>query len=80
MSFEERLVRHVLLYTDEENNWIAEVPSLPGCHSDGKTRAEAIERVKEAIEVYIEALEEDDLPVPEEYANLEVVDVEIVAG
>lgn len=59
-------MRHVMLYTDEDGNWIAEVPSLPGCHSDGRTRAEAIERVKEAIEVYIEALEQDGLPVPEE--------------
>lgn len=73
-------MRHVLLYTDEEGNWIAEVPSLPGCHSDGKTRDEALERVKEAIEVYIEALEQDDIEVPEEYANLELVTVEAVVG
>lgn len=62
-------MRHVLLYLDEEGNWIAEVPSLPGCVSDGRTRDEAIERVKEAIEVYIEALEQDNLPVPEDYGN-----------
>ncbi len=70
--------RYVLLYQDEEQNWIAEVPSLPGCHSDGRTRSEAIERVKEAMEAFIEALEQDDLPVPEEYimANPEVVSVE----
>jgi predicted RNase H-like HicB family nuclease len=57
-------MRNVLLYTDEDGNWIAEVPSLPGCVSDGRTREEAIQRVKEAIEVYIEALVEDGLPVP----------------
>jgi predicted RNase H-like HicB family nuclease len=73
-------MRHVLLYTDEEGNWIAEVPSLPGCHSDGKTREEAIERVKEAIEVYVEALEEDQIDIPEEYANLELITVEAVVG
>lgn len=55
---------NVLLYRDEDGNWIADVPSLPGCHSDGKTRDEAIENVKEAIEVYIEALEQDGLPFP----------------
>jgi predicted RNase H-like HicB family nuclease len=65
-------MRNVLLYTDEDGNWIADVPSLPGCHSDGKTREEAIERVKEAIEVYIEALEQDNLPVLEEYENVEL--------
>ncbi len=73
-------MRHVLLYTDEDGNWIAEVPSLPGCHSDGRTRAEAIERVKEAIEVYVEALEEDNLPVPEEFHDAELIVVESVAG
>jgi predicted RNase H-like HicB family nuclease len=73
-------MRNVFLYTDEEGNWIAEVPSLPGCRSDGKTREEAIERVKEAIEVYIEALEEDGLSVPEEFSRAELIAVESVAG
>lgn len=66
-------MRNVLLYTDEDGNWIAEVPSLPGCVSDGHTREEALERVKEAIEVYIEALVGDGLPVPEEYEQVQVV-------
>ncbi len=59
-------MRRVLLYTDEEGNWIAEVPSLPGCGSEGKTREEAIDNVREAIEVYVEALEQDSLPIPQE--------------
>ena len=59
-------MRNVLLYTDEDGNWIADVPSLPGCHSDGRTREEALKRVKEAIEVYVEGLEQDGLRVPEE--------------
>ena len=57
-------MRNVLLYTDEEGYWIAEVPSLPGCHTFGETRGEALEKIKEAIEVYIEALEADGLDVP----------------
>ncbi|MEO8395058.1 MAG: type II toxin-antitoxin system HicB family antitoxin [Chloroflexota bacterium] len=69
-------MRNVLLYTDEDGNWIADVPSLPGCHSDGRTREEALERVKEAIEVYVEALEQDNLPVPEESPHYELVSVE----
>jgi predicted RNase H-like HicB family nuclease len=66
-------VRQVLLYTDEDGIWIAECPSLPGCGGDGTTREEAIERVKEAIRSYVEALEADGLPDPEEYPNLELV-------
>jgi predicted RNase H-like HicB family nuclease len=69
--------RQVLLYTDEDGNWIAEVPSLPGCGSDGTTREEALERVKEAVQGYVEALLEDNLPVPEDLPNLEVVTVTI---
>ena len=43
-----------------------EVPSLPGCISQGKTREEAVTNVKEAIDAYINALKEDGLTVPEE--------------
>lgn len=70
--------RNVLLYTDEEGYWIAEVPSLPGCRSDGKTREEALERVKEAIALFIEVLREDNLPVPEDYSDCELAVVEII--
>jgi predicted RNase H-like HicB family nuclease len=72
-------MRYVLLYQDEESNWIAEVPSLPGCHSDGQTREEAIVRVKEAIELYIEVLRDDNMEIPEDYSNLSLVAVETVA-
>jgi predicted RNase H-like HicB family nuclease len=73
------MMRNVLLYTDENGDWIAEVPSLPGCVSDGRTREEAIERVKEAIELYIEALVEDGLPVPDEYEQVQVVALDLSA-
>jgi predicted RNase H-like HicB family nuclease len=76
----ETAMRFILLYTDEDGYWIADVPSLPGCGSDGKTREEALERVKEAIQVYIEALEQDNLPVPEEFPNLKLATVETVMG
>ena len=66
-------MRHVLLYTDEDGYWIAEVPSLPGCNTFGETRAEALVKIKEAIEVYIEALAQDGLPVPEDYHNAELI-------
>ncbi len=65
-------MRHVLLYTDEEGYWIADVPSLPGCNTFGETRDEALKKVREAIEVYIEALEQDGLPIPGDYSNAEL--------
>lgn len=38
-----------------ESGWIiADVPALPGCHTQGKTRKEALKNIKEAIELYLE--------------------------
>ena len=59
-------MRQVLIYTGEDVYWIAECPSLPGCISQGKDRAETLENIREAIHGYVAALEEDHLPVPEE--------------
>ncbi|HAX78352.1 MAG TPA: hypothetical protein DCY88_21645 [Cyanobacteria bacterium UBA11372] len=57
-------MRQVLLYTDEDGYWIAECTSLPGCNSQGKTKQEAITNIKEAIELYIEVLQEKGQPIP----------------
>ena len=59
-------MRQVILYTGEDGYLVAECPSLPGCISQGKTKEEAIANIREAIQGYITALEEDGLPVPEE--------------
>jgi len=62
-------MRQVILYKDEDSYWVVECPSLKGCVSQGKTKQEALENIKEAIAGYIAALEEDDLPIPAD--NLE---------
>ncbi len=49
-------MRQVILYTGEDGYIIAECPSLPGCISQGKNRQEAIENIREAIQLYIEVL------------------------
>ena len=59
-------MRQVLVYPGEDGYWVAECPSLPGCISQGTSRDNAIDNIKEAIEGYIAALEEDGLPVPAE--------------
>lgn len=59
-------MRQVIVYRGEDNYWIAECPSLPGCISQGESKEEALTNIKEAIKGYIEALKEDNLPVPEE--------------
>ena len=55
-----------MIYPGEDGYWVAECPSLPGCISQGKTKEEAVLNIKEAIGEYVAALEEDNLPVPEE--------------
>jgi len=59
-------MRQVILYLGEDGYWVVECPSLPGCISQGKTKQEAIANIKEAIEAYVAALQDDGLSVPEE--------------
>ena len=60
-------MRQVIIYPGEDGYWIAECPSLRGCVSQGESRDEAITNIREAIEGYVMALEDDGLPVPEEH-------------
>lgn len=66
-------MRQVILYPGEDGYWVAEVPSLPGCISQGETKEQAIANIREAITVYVESLEADGLPVPTEHFNTLVV-------
>ena len=48
---------HVVIEKDEAGYFVADVPALPGCFSQGKTYEEAIANVKEAIEGWLEVME-----------------------
>ncbi|RKY26567.1 MAG: hypothetical protein DRP83_03980 [Planctomycetota bacterium] len=54
----------VLIDPDEDGIFVAEVPSLPGCISQGQTREEALKNIQEAISVYLESLNAHNEPVP----------------
>lgn len=58
-------MRQVVIYRGEDDYWVAECPSLPGCVSQGKSREDVVGNIKEAIQGYVRALEEDPLPVPQ---------------
>ena len=60
-------VRH-----SEDGYWLVECPSLPGCISQGETKEEAEENIREAIDLYIEVLEDQGLPVPEDSTESEL--------
>lgn len=64
----------VVFQTDEDGWEVASCPTLPGCHSQGRTRKEALDNVREAIRGYLASLREHDaaLPPSSEYQIVEV--------
>ena len=54
----------VIIQQDEDGVLVAEVPALPGCMSQGTTRVEALDNIREAIEAYLESLKDHDEPIP----------------
>jgi len=64
----------VFIEQDEDGVYVAEVPMLPGCISQGKTRSEVLDNIKEAIAGYLESLQAHSEPVPPSISE-EVVEV-----
>lgn len=54
----------VLLESDEDGVIVAEVPALPGCVSQGRTRSEALANIRDAIAGYLQSLDKHGEPVP----------------
>jgi predicted RNase H-like HicB family nuclease len=63
----------VILEPNESGGYTVTVPVLPGCISEGDTKKEALANIKEAIELYIESLQEDGEPIPTEESVEEAV-------
>ncbi len=53
----------VIIEKGQEAGYVAYAPVLKGCVSQGRTKQEALRNIKEAIEIYVEALLQDGLPV-----------------
>ncbi|MCD4785075.1 MAG: type II toxin-antitoxin system HicB family antitoxin [Candidatus Eremiobacteraeota bacterium] len=66
----------VIVEQDEDGIFVAEVPALPGCISQGTTRMEVLKNIHEAIEAYLESLKAHDEPIPPSI-NEEIVEVAI---
>lgn len=64
----------VLVEQDEDGVYVAEVPSLPGCISQGNNRQEALDNTREAIALYLESLEAHGEPIPPSITE-EIVEV-----
>ncbi len=66
----------VLIEQDEDGIYVADVPALPGCISQGATRAEAVNNIKDAITGYLESLKAHNEPVPPSMSE-EVVEINL---
>lgn len=53
----------VLIEQDEDGFFVADVPALQGCHTQGHTFEEAIENIKEVIEICLDEMEEEGIPI-----------------
>jgi predicted RNase H-like HicB family nuclease len=54
----------VTIELDEDGVFVAKVPALPGCISEGKTRKEALANIKDAIDGYLASLKKHHEPIP----------------
>jgi len=57
----EKMKLRVVLEPQKEGGFTVTVPSLPGCISQGETEAEALKNIREAIELYLEPIEDETI-------------------
>jgi predicted RNase H-like HicB family nuclease len=67
----------VIFEKEDEGGYHVFCPTLPGCHTQSETIDEGMERIREAIELYISVLIEDGLPIPTE--DILIKPIEILA-
>jgi len=63
---------NVTVDRDEDGIWIVECPAIPGCVSQGETRDEALDNIKEAIVLCLEVRAEKGMPLTIETRQVEV--------
>ncbi len=64
---------NVTLDRDEDGVWIVECPSIPGCVSQGQTKQEAVENIKDAISACLQVRAERGMPMTVETCQVEVL-------
>ncbi|MES2709680.1 MAG: type II toxin-antitoxin system HicB family antitoxin [Verrucomicrobiota bacterium] len=63
---------NVTIDRDEDGIWVASCPAIPGCHSQGNSKSEAVENIREAIGLCLEVRAERGLPLTVETQQVEV--------
>ena len=66
-------MRQVVIYPDrEDGGWVAEVPSLPGCVTQGATRSEVLVNARDAIQTWIDGARQVGMEIPDETFDVQV--------
>jgi predicted RNase H-like HicB family nuclease len=60
----------VLIEQDEDGVYVADVPALAGCHTQGRTFEEAVERIREVIRMCVQELREEGKPIIAAYPEI----------
>ncbi len=69
-------MRYAVVIEKAGDNYGAYVPDLPGCIATGATMEEAEAMIREAVEIHIEGMLEDNLPLPPSIAQTRYVDID----
>ena len=69
------IARYMVVVERGDTSWGAHVPDLPGCVAIGETRDDVLQLIREAIELHIDGLKQDGLPVPSPSSDVEFVEI-----
>jgi len=70
-------MRYAIVVERAGNNYSAYVPDLPGCVATGGTLEETEKLIREAVELHLNGLRADGLPIPQPSSQVEYVDVAV---
>ncbi|NQT33555.1 type II toxin-antitoxin system HicB family antitoxin [bacterium] len=71
------MYKYLIIVEQSEHNFAAYSPDLPGCVATGKTQTEVAKNMRTAIEMHLEGLQEDGLPIPEPRSQADYVSVAV---
>jgi predicted RNase H-like HicB family nuclease len=70
-------MRYTIVVEKAGKNYSAYVPDLPGCIATGRTPEETEQLIREAVELHLNGLREDGLPIPQPSSRVEYVEVTV---
>lgn len=73
-------MKYTMIIEEGKNNYSAYLPDLPGCVATAKTIEELKQLMREAVELHIEGMIEDGLPIPEPNSHVEYIEIDKVAA